>query len=656
MTGGKCQICEINTGKYLCPRCDIRYCSVKCYQSEEHLQCSEAFYEKLVKEELQCTELDPEVKKRMIESLKNTYQRSLDEESLDDADSEPDLASRLSDLNLDDVDAIWEKLTPSERKDFRKLVATGEIIKILPAWEPWWIVKRKNMLIQECDSEEFNCQEICPKICSTIPKLATLTKIEPSPKVPNMLLNILAAYSCTVRWFKGVHMEMPVEAISTCIALSATLRINQLFNNALEAFLSFEDDFSKCQWLKEMEFDRTTINADLKDIIQGQFQNDVFFCIKAALSDLGELVTKSIQCLKNSKTVHLKSKCPKGSTSVTYTDDLKLLAVGQEDGSILLFEKDSEPRVLLDYDMNQFGEACTDLKIKSSPKGGYNKTVLAGYLSGHIKLWDTTIGKVLFTLKEDRHLYSLNYHPRSHRFVSVGNDFKVNIYDEERRVTERVLASSGIKGCKKGHTASVCSAVFHPKNPFELISGGIDNMLQFWDIRAPYAIRNIEGITMYGDALDVTEDGKLVLCGLSGSWDSPVQVFDYNTGKLLKQHKRSGCFIYCCKFLSPVYVGLGGFYQHTFRIINMKTAQVCGYISGLPGCVMSFAPCKKVPRFKMHPENMPRLAISAGDRVLEVDFTHPEGAYDSPSFYYESLIQKNSNEIEILRKPVPTHP
>lgn len=63
---------------------------------------------------------------------------------------------------------------------------------------------------------------------------------------------------------------------------------------------------------------------------------------------------------------------------MTYTDDLKLLAVGQEDGSILLFEKDSEPRVLLDYDMNQFGEACTDLKIKSSPKGGYNKTVLAG--------------------------------------------------------------------------------------------------------------------------------------------------------------------------------------------------------------------------------------------------------------------------------------
>ena len=35
-------------------------------------------------------------------------------------------------------------------------------------------------------------------------------------------------------------------------------------------------------------------------------------------------------------------------------------------------------------------------------------------------------------------------------------------------------------------------------------------MLQFWDVRAPYAIRNIEGITMYGDALHVTEDGKLV--------------------------------------------------------------------------------------------------------------------------------------------------
>ena len=73
------------------------------------------------------------------------------------------------------------------------------------------------------------------------------------------------------------------------------------------------------------------------------------------------------------------STCSEGSTTVTYTDDLKALIVGQEDGTILLFENDnSSPVVLTDFDITQTGEPCTDLKIKSSPKGGYNKTFLAG--------------------------------------------------------------------------------------------------------------------------------------------------------------------------------------------------------------------------------------------------------------------------------------
>lgn len=60
-----------------------------------------------------------------------------------------------------------------------------------------------------------------------------------------MVLNILASYTCVVRWFKGTYMEMPVESISTCIALSGTLRNNAVYSNPIEAFMSFEDDFSK---------------------------------------------------------------------------------------------------------------------------------------------------------------------------------------------------------------------------------------------------------------------------------------------------------------------------------------------------------------------------------------------------------------------------
>jgi len=44
--------CWKDVGKYTCPRCQLPYCSVKCYQDSEHQNCSEKFYEEEVVAEL----------------------------------------------------------------------------------------------------------------------------------------------------------------------------------------------------------------------------------------------------------------------------------------------------------------------------------------------------------------------------------------------------------------------------------------------------------------------------------------------------------------------------------------------------------------------------------------------------------------------------
>lgn len=36
-----------------------------------------------------------------------------------------------------------------------------------------------------------------------------------------------------------------------------------------------------------------------------------------------------------------------------------------------------------------------------------------------------------------------------------------------------------------------------------------------------------------------------VLCGLSGSPESAINVYEYSTGKLLKNHTKPGCFVSC---------------------------------------------------------------------------------------------------------------
>lgn len=38
--------------KYCCPRCNIQYCSVGCYKSAKHSQCSESFYKDCVIQEM----------------------------------------------------------------------------------------------------------------------------------------------------------------------------------------------------------------------------------------------------------------------------------------------------------------------------------------------------------------------------------------------------------------------------------------------------------------------------------------------------------------------------------------------------------------------------------------------------------------------------
>lgn len=62
-----------------------------------------------------------------------------------------------------------------------------------------------------------------------------------------------------------------------------------------------------------------------------------------------------------------------------------------------------------------------------------------------------------------------------------------------------------------GHTSRVFSACFNPKSAYELISGGWDDTVQFWDTRQAHAFRFISGVHMCGDGLDISRNGKEVI-------------------------------------------------------------------------------------------------------------------------------------------------
>jgi len=59
----------------------------------------------------------------------------------DDDDSLPDLHERLTNVNLDDADSVWEKLTPTERQEFEELLQSGDASQLVVPWEPWWLYR-----------------------------------------------------------------------------------------------------------------------------------------------------------------------------------------------------------------------------------------------------------------------------------------------------------------------------------------------------------------------------------------------------------------------------------------------------------------------------------------------------------------------------------
>lgn len=49
---GVCMLCKRKISCYTCPRCNLHYCSLACYQSPDHSVCSETFYKEAVLQDL----------------------------------------------------------------------------------------------------------------------------------------------------------------------------------------------------------------------------------------------------------------------------------------------------------------------------------------------------------------------------------------------------------------------------------------------------------------------------------------------------------------------------------------------------------------------------------------------------------------------------
>ncbi|KAF8591738.1 hypothetical protein K439DRAFT_1326217, partial [Ramaria rubella] len=142
--------CKRQISRYTCPTCNVPYCSLTCFRSDFHSECSETFYRKEIEMDIKTTPAkSSEERKKMMELL-----RKFEEESAQGpdilAEDNNDLAEKLETMNLDDAqpEEIWSLLSPDQRDSFlrvmrdpssdlaRQLLSSAELQH--GRRKPWW--------------------------------------------------------------------------------------------------------------------------------------------------------------------------------------------------------------------------------------------------------------------------------------------------------------------------------------------------------------------------------------------------------------------------------------------------------------------------------------------------------------------------------------
>ncbi|XP_011054952.1 PREDICTED: guanine nucleotide-binding protein subunit beta-like protein [Acromyrmex echinatior] len=169
-----------------------------------------------------------------------------------------------------------------------------------------------------------------------------------------------------------------------------------------------------------------------------------------------------------------------------------------------------------------------------------------------------------------------------------------------------------------GHKSRVFSACFNPKSAYELISGGWDDTIQFWDTRQAHSFRFISGVHICGDGLDINRNGKEIL---TCAWqrNNPLQLWDYGSGKLITtiEPDSYSSLLYVGKYVTNMYIACGGCDVNLFRIVDLRSHSTIAMIRNLKSGVYSLdvGPLES----KYSKRILPKFAFCAGTTIFEVD-------------------------------------
>ncbi|BAY50428.1 WD-40 repeat-containing protein (plasmid) [Scytonema sp. HK-05] len=305
-----------------------------------------------------------------------------------------------------------------------------------------------------------------------------------------------------------------------------------------------------------------------------------------------------------------------GVLSVAFSPDGKLLALGDTNGEIRLYQVS---------DWKQFlsckGHTNWVVSLAFSPDG---RTLASGSTDFTVKLWDVSTGQCLQSLQEhDDEVWSIAFSPDGDTLVSGSDDQTIKLWSVQTGECKRIF---------QGHTSWVCSVAFS-KDGQTLVSGGDDHTVRLWDINTGECLKTFRGHCDGIRSITFSPDGKMLA---SGSEDQTVKLWDVSNGECFKTLQGHSNEVYSVSFSSQSDILASGSFDSSVRLWSVSTGECLKTFHGHSSWVYSvaFSPQGELVASGSYDQTVRLWSVSTGEclkmfqgythQVLSVAFS-PDG-------------------------------
>lgn len=236
-----CSICKNQLNQYICPKCNVHYCSLNCYKVHSK-DCTNLFYQERIVENLKIPNTKESLKVETLEMLKNIEKEKI-ETNLDEKDIQ-----LLSNLDLS-KDISLNDLPENLQKDFKDSLKDGRISTWLKIWIPWWVDNPKIIEIKIDEKQ------------TKIPSFSELSRNkEPNIALTYGLVDMIYAYCYTERITNGEALSMIDESKKIILILSGTLGNKEFYKNIEHSISKSLENSRNHEIFDSIEFSLSIIN------------------------------------------------------------------------------------------------------------------------------------------------------------------------------------------------------------------------------------------------------------------------------------------------------------------------------------------------------------------------------------------------------------